>query len=1178
MHFTKLHLKGFKSFVESTELEIAPGLTGVVGPNGCGKSNLVEAMRWMMGETSAKQMRGGEMDDVIFGGTTNRPARDLAEVVLHLDNATRTAPAEFNDEGELQISRRIQRDRGSHYRINNHEVRAKDVQILFADLATGPRSTAMVSQGRVSALINAKPAGRRLLLEEAAGITGLHTRRHEAELKLRAAETNLDRLEDVVVALEAQLDGLKKQARQAKRYRGLSDRLRETEAVVLHRRWQVEDGSVQERQAEFTTADATVTEKTRIAATATTEREKSSEILGPLREAEAVAAAELQRLTLASEALDEELQRNRDAMSLCNSRLDQISGDHTRETTLENDAQVAIDGLKNTIAEIRALSADEATSLASAKSNMDEANTRSETADKELAALTEAVATAEAQRTSLVKQVDEIAKRLENLTGQRSTAAQALTNLEAGTLSQETIASAEEALIDTRQQLEAARECLTRGEQQRIEAEGKTQTAREARQRAQERLGQLSAEAQALRELLGTHAQGAENDGASFGEETESANLAPVLSQMTVAPGLEIALGAALGADLEAPVAELDAGADDVPTRHWKSRRTAANDPTAPNWPADVEPLRSHVQGPQALDLAIAHIGLVADRATGERLASQLTPGQSLVSRQGDYWRWDGYCFGTDGVPREAALLRQKNRLADLDEEIVKATQAASIEADAYQAAETALAKIRETERAARDRNKSADTAHAAAGQRQATILRHAAEQSSKLEGLRTSVLRIDEDLSSYGRNHEEKLGELTAQDDPADRRAELETTREAAGAARNFQRDARATFDNLDHEIRSRAQRRIAMEAEQQNWEKRRTGAVERTVELGRRRGQLETEKQALAGKPAAIEEQRTQLLDTLTKSEEKRRLAADDLAAAESGARTKESAARDADTKLAEARESRVRAESLCAQALQSRQTVIERITERLQCSPENILETVGLDEKKDLPDLETAERRLERVVRERDNMGAVNLRAEQEADELLEQITTMHTERDDLVGAIERLRQGISGLNREARQRLLASFADVNTHFQELFKHLFGGGEAHLELVEADDPLQAGLEIYASPPGKNLQALSLLSGGEQALTAMALLFGVFLTNPAPICVLDEVDAPLDDANVDRFCNLLDRIVQRTQTRFILVTHHRMTMSRMDRLYGVTMAERGVSQLVSVDLQQAQELRKTA
>ena len=1166
MHFTKLRLTGFKSFVDRTELDIAPGLTGVVGPNGCGKSNLVEALRWTMGEASAKQMRGGEMNDVIFGGTDHRPARDIAEVALKLDNSSRTAPAEFNDGPELEISRRIERDLGSQYRINGREVRAKDVQILFADLATGSRSTALVSQGRVAALINAKPAGRRLLLEEAAGITGLHTRRHEAELKLRAAETNLERLDDVVVALEVQLDGLKKQARQAKRYRSLSDRLRETEAIVLHHRWHKLDAAVRAAEATLKEADDAVTEQTRKAATAATDREKSAAVLGPLRDTEAQSAAGLQRLTLAGEALDAEARRNMDAQALTESRLAQIGDDHIRETILEKDAVAAFEALAEAIAEIEALGEDATATLATTQTEMEAANARAESTDQDLAARTEAVATDEASRAGLIRQIDEIAARIEDLNAKRKAAHDTLNELADDIVSATAIAAAEQALADTRAQLETARSSLAEIEHQRIDAEAKTQTAREARQQAREHRGQLAAEAQALIDLLSSDKGGDDTGPAAT----------PVLDRMTVSPGFEIALGAALGADLDAPVAE-PAGADDRP-RQWRPRN--GGDPVSgPKWPPGVEPLGRHVQGPEALALAISHIGVVADRATGDRLAGDLAPGQSLVSRDGDFWRWDGFGVGADALPREAALLRQRNRLGVLEKELTKAARAATLSDEAYDTATGALATIRETEARTRDQAKSGDNAHAAAGARHADILRRAAEQSSRLEGLKSAVERFSEDLKVDGTRREERAAELAGLDDPEIGRTALETARKEAGAARAAQREATAVHDATAREIETRRQRRATMENERESWNKRRQGAATRIAELAERRQSLVTEKQALAAQPAEIEQRRSVLLDSLAAAEKQRGTAADALAAAERVSRDHDTAARTADASLAEARESRVRAESETTQAAQARQTVAERIAERLDCAPEAALETVGLDpEKSNLPDFETAERRLERLLRERDNMGPVNLRAEQEAEELAEQIDTMRTEREDLTAAIARLRQGISGLNREARQRLLASFQDVDTHFQELFKHLFGGGSAHLELIEADDPLEAGLEIYASPPGKKLQALSLLSGGEQALTALALLFGVFLTNPAPICVLDEVDAPLDDANVDRFCNLLDRIVERTQTRFLLVTHHRMTMARMDRLYGVTMTERGVSQLVSVDLQQAEELRQTA
>ncbi len=317
---------------------------------------------------------------------------------------------------------------------------------------------------------------------------------------------------------------------------------------------------------------------------------------------------------------------------------------------------------------------------------------------------------------------------------------------------------------------------------------------------------------------------------------------------------------------------------------------------------------------------------------------------------------------------------------------------------------------------------------------------------------------------------------------------------------------------------------------------------------------------------------------MDQLNSAEARRKEAADAVAEADSRLSEAERAMRDAEARLGEVREDKVRAEAAIGQAAQALDTVIERIDERLQCKPEEVLPLAEVPEGKELPDADGSERRLERLLRERDNMGPVNLRAEQESEELTEKIETIQTEREDLVAAIDRLRRGIASLNREARQRLLASFKEVDRHFQDLFVRLFGGGRAHLELTDSEDPLEAGLEIFASPPGKKLQALSLLSGGEQALTATALLFGVFLTNPAPICVLDEVDAPLDDANVDRFCKLLEHIAGAGSTRFLIVTHHRMTMARMDRLYGVTMPERGVSQLVSVDLRGAEEIRATA
>jgi chromosome segregation protein len=421
----------------------------------------------------------------------------------------------------------------------------------------------------------------------------------------------------------------------------------------------------------------------------------------------------------------------------------------------------------------------------------------------------------------------------------------------------------------------------------------------------------------------------------------------------------------------------------------------------------------------------------------------------------------------------------------------------------------------------------------------------------------------------------EQALGELP---DLSVARDQVTALRGEAAALRARLVDRRSAYDMLVRVAADRDRRLQAITAEAGSWQARADGAKKQLAALAERLDAALGEAKALAARPAEIAGQRAAVQSQVEAAETARRGAADRLSEAETALAEADRRQKQAAAELAVAREERVRGEAAVAQAEQARQTVAERITERLECTPDQALEQAGLSADESLPEADAAGARLDRLVREREAMGPVNLRAEQEAEELGERLASMHTEREDLVAAIARLRQGIAALNREGRERLLASFATVNQHFEELFARLFGGGRAHLRLTEADDPLEAGLEILASPPGKRLQTLSLLSGGEQALTAIALTFAVFLTNPAPVCALDEVDAPLDDANVDRFCTLLADIAESTETRFLLITHHRMTMARMDRLFGVTMAERGVSQLVSVDLHQAERLRATA
>ncbi|MHA1565443.1 MAG: chromosome segregation protein SMC [Alphaproteobacteria bacterium] len=1152
MHFTKLRLSGFKSFVEPTDLYIAPGLTGVVGPNGCGKSNLFEALRWVMGETSAKQMRGGEMDNVIFGGTATRPARNVAEVVIHLDNSDRTAPAAFNDYDDIEISRRIEREKGSVYRINGREVRARDVQILFADQATGPRSTALVSQGRIGAIIGAKPKDRRGLLEEAAGISGLHSRRHEAELRLRAAETNLERLDDVIVTLDEQLQGLKKQARQARRYRNISDHIRQTEAAVLHHRWTTAQADVEAAKTTFVTAENTVAELTRRVATATTQRENTAQALSPLRQAEVELAAEVQRLTLANASLDAEEERVATQQRQAATHKTQIAEDLRRESVLDEDAATALRQLAATQLELQDAGTTDAETTKETQQNLQQAAAAANAIEQEHTQLTEIVASGEARKTALEREITSLRGRADSL-GQRFTqVSDDYRRLDGEAKDRTALQAAQAAVAAAEIALTAAREKFDTAEHTRAGAQQAADAAQEQRHTAAEQRARVRAEIAALTDMLASTAPG---------------DWQPVLDSVQVDPGYETALGAALGEDL-------DAATSDTAPKHWRTL------PATPGQalPAQAEPLGRFVRGAAALSRRLAHIGVVKDARDGEQLAPNLALGQRLVSLAGDLWRWDGYTVKAGASSAAAVRLEQRNRLNKLAASL-KTAEARFAETEA--ALNSAQGNTRQTgdnERDARQAQRQAESALHDARETHASLARKAATATDRIAGLQESAARLEQELGEVTGRLTAALEDIASFDDLTAQREQVVAARQRLSESRGSQAQAQAAVDQLARDIQDRQRRLAAIAQDRDSWAQRQQNAKARVIELQQRDAALTAELAGLATRPGEIEQQRHTLLDSLSRAQTRRTDAADRVALGETAATEADRTLKSAEVTLAQAREQRVRVEAHVAQTEQTRATVRERITERLECRPEEVLAIGGFADAAALPEQEASERKLERLLRERDGMGPVNLRAEQEAEELDEQITTMQSERTDLLAAIARLRQAIASLNRQARQRLMTSFTEVDRHFQELFVRLFGGGRAHLELTEADDPLDAGLEIFASPPGKVLQSLSLLSGGEQALTAVALLFAVFQTNPAPICVLDEVDAPLDDANVDRFCNLLQDIAADGDTRFLIVTHHRMTMARMDRLFGVTMPERGISQLVSVDLLGATQIRRTA
>ena len=1152
LRFTKLRLSGFKSFVEGTDLQIELGLTGVVGPNGCGKSNLVEALRWVMGETSARLMRGSEMDDVIFGGTGSRPPRNIAEVILNLDNSERAAPAQFNEFDELEVSRRIEREKGSTYRVNGREVRARDIQLLFADSATGARSTALVSQGRVGAVIAAKPTDRRLLLEEAAGITGLHSRRHEAELRLRGAESNLARLDDVLVTLDQQLANLKKQARQATRYRNISDHIRKAEATLFYVRWTDSESALELARQELAEIEKVVAKLTGVAtAVATRQAEHAAEVPAH-RRAEAEAAAELQRLTVARDGLDAEEARIAAADEDCRKRIEQTEADRRREEALVADADAALQRLADELGRIGTPQAGEADELEQAAGNLAAANAAVDDFDGRLTALTERAANDEAQRAALAHRIADLGERRRRLAARDGEIAEQRAQVESEATDITVLADTERRLEEIRARRDITRRAADAAEKTRADATEHTAAAVNHAHAAAAAAARLEAEIQAL---------------AAIFDAAATDRWPPVIDALAIEPGYEAALAAALGEDLAAAT-------DEAAPSHW--RTTAATD--APALPGGVPLLGQFVRAPQALERRLAQIGVVADDDEGRRLAPTLAQGQRLVSRSGALWRWDGFTMSAAAATAAAARIEQRKRLKEARATLAEAEATARVAQERVDAARAHEERARKAERAARDAHQAADSAFGAARDSVAELKERAAGHESLLSALGDRAAAIEIDLKDLEREQEEARHTLAAMPDAAAARDGIATLRAELAAKRADQLMCQSRHDGLQQAAEERRQRLAAIETETASWRDRQVAATGQLQELAERRRGLEDDLARLAGRPAEIAQQRQSLLAAIEASEGRRTVRADELAEAERRLAEADKALRAAEGELAEARENRVRREGVVEQAKQSCHAIAERIKDRLDCRPDQVFELSGLKPDADKPDLEAVERKVERLNRERETMGPVNLRAESEAGDMQQQIDSLQREREDLIQAIEKLRRGISELNREGRQRLLASFEEVNKHFQQLFVKLFGGGRAHLQLTESDDPLEAGLEIMASPPGKRLQVLSLLSGGEQALTALSLLFAVFQTNPAPICVLDEVDAPLDDANVERFCNLLVEMASSDRTRFICITHHHMTMARMDRLYGVTMGERGVSQLVSVDLHRAEELRATA
>ena len=855
MEFKKIQLNGFKSFADKTNFLIEEGLTGIVGPNGCGKSNIVESLRWVMGETSAKSMRGSGMEDVIFSGTSNKASKNIAEVSIEVENKNNEGPVQYRELEEISVRRKIEKDKGSKFYINDKEVRARDAQMFFADLSTGAHSPSMISQGRIGALVTAKPTDRRAILEEAAGISGLHVRRHEAELRLNAAENNLKRADELRRQQEKQLANLQKQAEEATKYKLITDQIKKIEAglyylklIEIDKEIRIENEINSEAGGEVEGFNTKISELESLIKIA-------MEKVSPLREKSIENLSRIQRLNLELQNLDEENTRTQDEIEAIKKSLQTLDEDITRERGIIVDA------------------------------NSNEKRLKEEKSD--------------------LIEVDSKYFETEKLSNE---------------------------------ELETAK-------------------------------NKLKEEQKAVDDVVNNIAEGTIN--------------------ISVGP--------------------------------------------------------------------IKNVKNSIDRVKELIDSNEINQAVTLLDR---------------------CNMELDNFLNDL-----------------------------------------------------------------KNDKSREELLSVNEKSQNI-----KQLQEKYA--------------------------DAYSKNQSIKNESIKRNERIKTIETEIESWINLLLNSEKMVAELTERKNKLNVQLKELENQPSVQAERKGQISENLRISDKEK---IDNDAVIQETDQKIETLR----TQLNEIQEQSIQIRERKAssgatiEGLQKRKSdLLDRINSELSLTEENILENSNLNGIEELPNAVDQEDSLDKKKQERERLGSVNLKADEEMSKYENEIKKMEQDRSDLVTAIIKLKDSINELNQKGRERLIEAFEKVNRKFNEVYTKLFNGGNAKLELVDSEDPLEAGLEMLVSPPGKRLQSITLLSGGEQALTALSLIFAVFLTNPSPICVLDEVDAPLDDANVTRFCSLLEELIKITNTKFIIVTHHALTMSKMNRLYGVTMPEKGISQLVAVDLQKAEDM----
>ncbi len=1142
MKFKSIRISGFKSFLEPTEIDLNEGLTGIVGPNGCGKSNIVEAIKWVMGENSARQMRGEGMDDVIFSGSNERPARNFAEVTIKLDNTEKKAPANFNQFDEIEISRKIERDKGSTYRVNSKQVRARDVQLIFADTSTGARSSGIVSQGRISQIIEYSLEDRRIILEEAANIKGLHNRRHEAELKLNGATDNLSRLLDIENTYNEQLIELEKQGRKAARYRSVGDRLRKAEASLFLSLLNTAEKEFDELETKFEKSKNNVEEAQINLSKNTKSKLEIFNKLPELRKIETEKAAILQSLNISKIRLEEEEATSKFTLNNVLNQITQIETDIKREIEIKDDANKTIANLLLEKDKLQLDTKDFTTKKNDASKKVNELKIKSEDADAKLSSINSEIFSIKSDKSVLENRINNLKEKIKKSEDQKS----------------QFNITEDKKLIDEHNKKRVNIEKLIKEESNKLELIKKQlETKENLNINLKEKKGKIDYDLNVMRADL--HSLSSLLGYDEFKNNTLEATIDDI-------GNLQDAIGSVLGETILAPV-KLD-NSDEQNISYWKEITAKFEE----KLPKGATPIISKIKKNSILDIALIGIGIVENEKTALKLQKELSFGQALTTLKGGLWRWDGYVQPLGVQNSYSERLQQITKLRNLQDELPSKEKEEVTIVNEINQNELELKKFFGTTKEIESK---------------INLL------NNELNDTKLSISSLDSKINSSNillKEHQNILDtsqkELVDLETLSKKSLNLPTLladelkiRNTADQCRNELTDAMAAEQQIRNQESYQQRNLMQINNQKNDWENRKDEAETRIKSLKERLDNLKEDKSRLEKLPDNFVEKANELNIKIETAEQKRTLAADKLVHTETLLNEAEKLEKSSEQNLASFREDMIKVEAALNLASTKIENIEDRVYEKLRVKSNQLKEIVNLSDNEELnSSIETLEKTVQRLLNERESLGAVNLRAEEEMNEMRQKIELMSKERVDLELAIEKLKSGIFELNKEGRQRLKDSFELVNKNFKNLFKELFGGGDAELKLVGDDDPLKAGLEILASPPGKKMQLLSLLSGGEQALTAISLIFSVFLCNPAPICILDEVDAALDDSNVSRFCNLLDKIVDETETYFLVVTHHRLTMAKMNRLFGVTMEQKGISRLVSVDLEQANKIKDIA